>query len=90
MEIKVLGSGCSNCKKLYENVKNACDALQIKATIIYVTDILDIAKSGIIRTPGLIINGKIVSVGRVLSFEEAKIVIEKANVQDQNSENRLF
>lgn len=90
MEIKVVGSGCTNCKKLLENVKNANEALQMNAKIIYVTDMLEIAKLGIIRTPGLIINDKIVSLGRVLNFEEAKVMIEKANIKDPNREQRLF
>jgi small redox-active disulfide protein 2 len=78
MEIKVLGSGCSNCKKLLENVKEACKELELQATILYVTDFMEIAKTGLMRTPGLMINGKIVAFGRVLSSSEIKKLIEEA------------
>lgn len=75
MEIKVLGSGCANCKKLYETVKNAVTDLQINANVLYITDLMEIANSGLLRTPGLIINGKIASYGRVPSLEEVKSII---------------
>ncbi|MDD5293113.1 MAG: thioredoxin family protein [Candidatus Izemoplasmatales bacterium] len=81
MEIKVLGSGCANCKKLHDNVQAACQELALKADIIYVTDFLEIAKTGLMRTPGLMIDGKIVSAGRVLQVDEAKHLIQ-ANTQE--------
>jgi small redox-active disulfide protein 2 len=76
MEIKVLGSGCANCKKLHDNVHAACQELALKADIIYVTDFLEIAKTGLMRTPGLMIDGKIVSVGRIPQVDEVKQLIE--------------
>lgn len=75
MEIKVLGSGCSNCKKLFENTLAATEELLIEPTIEYVTDLMQIAKTGLMRTPGLMIDGKIVSAGKVLSVEEVKKLI---------------
>jgi small redox-active disulfide protein 2 len=75
MIIKVLGSGCKNCKKLLENVKEGVKELNVKAEIEYITDMMEIANSGIMRTPGLIINGKIVSYGKVPSTEEVKTFI---------------
>lgn len=79
MEIKVLGSGCANCKRLYENVEVAVKELSINAEVIYVTDYREIAKSGLLRTPGLIIDYKIVSSGKVLTVSEAKVLIQ-ANI----------
>ncbi|MDI6453198.1 thioredoxin family protein [Peloplasma aerotolerans] len=76
MEIKVLGSGCSNCKKLLQIVEDTVKALDVKANIIYVTDMIEIANTGLLRTPGLIINDKIVSYGRVPSSEEVKTIIQ--------------
>ncbi|HAV19902.1 MAG TPA: redox-active disulfide protein 2 [Firmicutes bacterium] len=70
MTIKVLGSGCNNCKKLLENVQAAVAELKLDATIEYVTDFAKIAASGLMRTPGLIVDNKIVSAGRVLSKSE--------------------
>lgn len=78
MEIKVLGSGCSNCKKLLALTEEAVQELQSDANIIYVTDMVQIAEANFLRTPGLIINGKIVSYGRIPSVEEIKTFIKNA------------
>jgi small redox-active disulfide protein 2 len=76
MKIKVLGSGCKNCKKLLENVTEAVKNLELKAEILYVTDMVSIAASGLMRTPGLIIDEKIVSAGKVLSAEECENLLK--------------
>lgn len=76
MVIKVLGTGCKSCKQLYENVKVAVSDLSIEAELLYVTDMVEIAKSGIMRTPGLMIDRHILSNGKVLSIDEAKTTIE--------------
>ncbi|SHJ42811.1 small redox-active disulfide protein 2 [Clostridium cavendishii DSM 21758] len=72
MIIKVLGSGCTNCKRLEENTKKAVEELNIDATIEKVTDIKDIMKYGVMRTPALVIDEKVKSYGRVLTTEEIK------------------
>lgn len=79
MEIKVLGSGCANCKKLHHMVEVALKDLQITANLEYVTDMMEIAKSGLLRTPGLILNGKIISSGRIPSMVEIQNWIKEAN-----------
>ena len=76
MEIKVLGSGCKNCKLLYENVKTAVSHLNLNATIDYITDMEAIANSGLMRTPGLIINQQIVSSGKVLGVDMIEALIK--------------
>lgn len=76
MEIKVLGSGCSNCKKLHEHVVKAVSEMGLDANVHYVTDMRAIATSGLLRTPGLIVDNVIVSYGRVLTVEETKRLIE--------------
>lgn len=78
MVIKVVGSGCSNCKKLLELTKEAVQSLDVNAEVLYVTDLMEIAKTGIMRTPGLIIDGKIVSYGRVPQLDEIKTFIQNA------------
>jgi len=75
MIIKVLGSGCKNCKKLLENVKESVKELNIKAEVLYITDMMEIANSGLMRTPGLIFDNKIVSSGKVPSTDEIKQMI---------------
>lgn len=76
MEIKVLGSGCANCKKLHENVVKAVFEMGLDATVHYVTDMQSIASSGLLRTPGLIVDNVIIAYGRVLTTEETKRLIE--------------
>jgi small redox-active disulfide protein 2 len=63
--IKVYGSGCSNCVKLEAMCKEVVRELSIDATVEKVSDIQEIMKTGILSTPGLEINGKIVSRGKL-------------------------
>jgi small redox-active disulfide protein 2 len=70
VEIKILGSGCSKCKTLTENTQAALTHLGLEAEIIKVTDFAEIAAHGVMSTPALAINGKVVSVGKVLSSSE--------------------
>jgi small redox-active disulfide protein 2 len=77
MEIKVLGTGCPNCKFLERNVREAVGQLNAEATVTKVEDIIDIMNAGILRTPGLMIDGKIVSSGKVLNVEQVKEIITK-------------
>jgi small redox-active disulfide protein 2 len=66
MEIKILGSGCCNCDNLAEITKKAVNELGIDANVIKITDLGDIARHGILSTPGLIVNGKIKYSGKPL------------------------
>ncbi|MGD1821794.1 MAG: thioredoxin family protein [Pleomorphochaeta sp.] len=66
MEIKVLGSGCPKCKKLEANVVEALKNKGLTATIDHVTDYAQIASYNIMSTPGLVIDGKVVSAGKLL------------------------
>lgn len=70
MNIKILGSGCQNCKKLFENAKEAIQDLKIEADIEYVTDFKKIAKYNLLRTPGIVIDECVVSYGKVCTKEE--------------------
>ncbi len=65
MEIKVLGPGCKNCKNLEKVVQDAVAELKIDARIEKVEDMDQIVQAGIMITPGLIINGKVKSTGKV-------------------------
>lgn len=77
MIIKVLGSGCANCKKLEQNVQSALMHLGIMATIEKVTDFNKMMAYGIMSTPALVINEKVVSAGRILSVIEIVNLIKK-------------
>ena len=72
MKIKILGTGCPNCKMLEANTKEALKELKIKANVEKVTDIAKIMEYGVMSTPALVINEKVVSYGRVLSSDEIK------------------
>lgn len=68
--IKVLGSGCPNCKRLEAMARKAVEGLSIEAEIEKVTNYSEIMKYPILSTPGLVINEKVVSSGRIPSEEE--------------------
>ena len=75
--IKVLGTGCSNCKNLEKTTFNAVKELNIIATIEKEEDIQKIMGYGIMRTPALVINEKVVLYGRVPGVSELKGIIQK-------------
>lgn len=77
MEIKILGIGCKNCVNLAKNTEEALKELGMEATITKVTDMKDIAKYGIMSTPGLVIDEKVVSYGKVASTEEITELLKK-------------
>lgn len=77
MEIKILGSGCPNCKRLEENAKKAIEELGLEATITKVTDYKDIMSYGVMSTPGLVVDNKVVSSGRVLQPKEIVALLQK-------------
>lgn len=78
MEIKVLGPGCTKCKTLAESTQKAVDELDITAQITKVDDMLKILSYGVMSTPALVIDEKVVVSGRVPSVKEIKVFIEKA------------
>ncbi len=78
MEIKVLGPGCTNCKRLYAEVEKAVAQTGQPATITKVERMEDIVAAGILRTPGLVIDGKIVSSGRIPGAAEITTMITSA------------
>lgn len=77
MKIKVLGPGCKNCVTLTDNTKAALAKIGVEAEIEKVTDFAEIAKYGIMSTPGLVIDEKVVSYGKVLKPEDIAKIIEK-------------
>lgn len=76
--VKVLGSGCAKCSALEAAVRSALEELGMDAAIDHVTDFAQIAAYGVMSTPALVVDGRVVSSGRVLSREEAKAAIQKA------------
>ncbi len=78
LTIKVLGPGCANCVNLANLTQRAINALAIEANIVKVTDFADIMKYKILATPGLVINEKVVSAGRVPSEAEITTFLTNA------------
>jgi len=72
MFIKVLGAGCSNCKTLESRAKQAAEELELPLEIREVQDIEEIDHYGVVATPGLVINGKVVLAGYVPQISELK------------------
>lgn len=72
MVIKVLGSGCTNCTKLEENTRKAVKELGIDAVIEKVEDLKSILGYGVMKTPALVVDGKVKIMGRVPTTEEIK------------------
>lgn len=77
MIIKILGSGCKNCVALKENTETALKEAGIEAEIVKVTDFKDIMAYGVMTTPALVIDEKIVSFGRVLKPKDIIKILEK-------------
>jgi small redox-active disulfide protein 2 len=70
LNVKVLGSGCANCRKLEELARTAVSGLGAEAQFEKVTDIADIMSYNVLATPGLVVNEKLVSSGRLPSVAE--------------------
>ena len=69
-KLQILGTGCPKCKKLAANAEAAAKALGIEHEIVKVTDINEIMKFGVMMTPGLAVDGKVLIVGKVPSADE--------------------
>ncbi len=78
MHIKILGSGCKKCAALADNAKTAAQTAGIDVEIEKVTDIAAIAGYGVMSTPGLVVDEKVVASGRVLNADEISQMLEDA------------
>ncbi len=75
MEIKVLGTACSKCKSLEKITLEAVNELGLNATVTKEEDIIKIMQYGVMRTPGLVIDEKVVISGRIPSLKELKSML---------------
>ncbi len=76
--IKVLGSGCANCKRLEAVTRDVVESLGLEAELVKVTDYNEITQYPILSTPGLVINEKVVSSGRIPSKNEIEGWLKQA------------
>ncbi|MEW6274023.1 MAG: thioredoxin family protein [Bacillota bacterium] len=77
MEIKILGPGCAKCHALEKAVREVVQEMGVAAEVTEVRDINEIARTGVLLTPGLMINGKVKSAGKVINKNEIKKYIEQ-------------
>lgn len=77
MKIEVLGPGCANCRKLEQDVNAALTELGIEAEVVKVTDLNKISSYGVLMTPGLVINSKVYSSGKIPVMATLKKWIEE-------------
>ncbi len=75
MKIQIAGPGCINCKTTEQRMFNACAELNLDADISHVTDYNEMAKLGVLRTPAVVIDGKVEIMGRVPSVAELKTLL---------------
>ena len=76
--VKILGSGCKKCNELEANTREALIQLGMDTSIDHVTDFTQIAAYGVMSTPALVVNGKVVSYGKVLKSDEVVKLLQKA------------
>lgn len=77
LEVKILGSGCAKCNALEEAVCDAVSELGIETVIDHITDFAQIAAYGVMMTPALVVDGKVVSYGKVLKKDEVKKLLKE-------------
>lgn len=77
MDIKVVGTGCDKCDKLYENTCAAVRELGLNASVSKVEDLMEIVKLGVMTSPSLMANGRLLVSGQVASAEKIKSLLGK-------------
>lgn len=80
--VQILGSGCANCKRLTRSVEAAANELGIEYSIEKVTEPEAIARSGVMKTPALIVNGELILYGRIPGIEELKLILTDAPIRN--------
>lgn len=78
MKIQILGIGCARCNDLEKRVRNVLAELDVAADVEHVTDLKRFASMGVLMTPGLLIDGKVVSQGRVPDVAHLKAWLKEA------------
>lgn len=77
MKLKVIGEGCDKCNQLYENTRQAAAQLGIEAEIEKIEDLMEIVKLGVMTSPSLMADGKLIVSGQVASVEKIMKLLEK-------------
>ena len=75
--VKVLGAGCKSCHEQFENAKTAVKSLGLSAEVEYITDMKKIMGYGVMSMPAIVVNEKVVSMGKVLKTAEVEKLLHK-------------
>ena len=75
--IKILGSGCAKCMELERATRTALSELQLNYEVEHITDFAEIASYGVMATPAFVLDGEVISYGKVLTAEEVKVLLTK-------------
>lgn len=75
LKVEILGTGCKKCHQLEANAQEAVAAQKLDAEITHITDTMEIIKRGVMKTPALMVNGKVFSQGKVLSPKEIESLL---------------
>lgn len=75
--IKVLGSGCASCHALYENAKQSVQNMGLSIEVEYITDLQKVMEYGVMSMPALVVNEKVVSMGKVLKAKDVEKLFHK-------------
>ena len=78
--VKVLGAGCKSCHEQYENTKKALTNMGIAVEAEYITDMAKVMEYGVMRMPALVVNEKVVSMGKVLKTAEIEEILRKYEI----------
>ncbi|WP_448533951.1 thioredoxin family protein [Parathermosynechococcus lividus] len=70
LKVEILGTGCKKCQQLEANAKEAIAHRQLDAEIAHITDTMEIVKRGVMKTPALVVDGNVVSQGKVLDAKD--------------------
>ncbi|HCJ66176.1 MAG TPA: thioredoxin family protein [Elusimicrobia bacterium] len=79
MKIQVAGPGCMRCQMTEKNVRDACAQLNLAAEVSHVYDVREYAKLGVMMTPAVIVDGKVLISGKVPTVEELKKILSSSD-----------
>lgn len=77
MDVKIIGSGCEDCSRLYEHTVAALKELDLTAEVTKVGDLMEIVKLGVLSAPSLMVDGKLLVAGKVASQKEIVRLLKK-------------
>ena len=80
--VKVLGAGCKSCHELYENAKQAVSDMGLSVEVEYITDMQKVMEYGVMSMPALVVNEKVVAMGKVLKANEVVTLLQKLERQE--------